>query len=247
MSGLLTGLVGSLLGVGGGVILVPVLVLLFHVPMHFAVGTSLVVVVTTSSTVGALRGASGVPNLPLGLVLELSTLVGAIGGGLFAGAIPGAVLVGLFGIVLLPIGWMMWQAPRRVAQAAAGYRVRNLKAGLSIAFLAGAISGLLGVGGGIVMVPALTLLCGVPTKVAIATSNFMIGLTAVASVFLYWGRGEVEPLLTAAVVLGVMCGSGIGLAIGRKLEGWQIRRVFAALLWLTASQMLLRASGWWIK
>lgn len=250
VTGALTGLIGSLLGVGGGVFLVPVLVLLFHVPMHLAVGTSLVVVVTTSSTVGALRGAAGTPNLPLGLVLELSTLVGAIGGGLVAGLVPARALVAIFGLILLPIGVLMWKRNRPAAAATpatSGYQVRNLPAGLSVSFLAGAISGLLGVGGGIMKIPALTLLCGVPTKVAVATSNFMIGITAAASVFLYIGRREVEPMLTAAVVVGVMIGSGFGLALGRKLEGWQIRRVFAALLWITATQMLLRAGGWWLR
>lgn len=231
----------------------PVLVLLFHVPMHFAVGTSLVVVVTTSVSVGALRTAGGKPNLPLGLVLELATLVGAIGGGIFAGALPGNVLIGIFGAVLIPIGVMMWRSPRRpaVPPAANGevapYRVRNLPAGLGVSFVAGGISGLLGVGGGILKVPALNLLCGVPTKVAVATSNFMIGITALASVFLYIGRGQVEPLVTSSVVIGVMVGSGIGLALGRRLEGWQIRRTFAALLWVTATQMLLRAIGRWIQ
>jgi uncharacterized membrane protein YfcA len=121
------------------------------------------------------------------------------------------------------------------------YRVQRLDAGLGISFLAGNLSGLLGIGGGVFKVPALHLLCGVPIKAAAATSNFMIGVTASASSFLYYGRGEVRPRLTALVVLGVLAGSVLGSLLNRYVRGSAVRRLFAVLLALVAVQMLYRA------
>lgn len=277
LAGGLTGFLGSLLGVGGGIFLVPILVLGFHVPMHFAVGTSLFTVIATSSAVGAMTRDSSAANLGLGIVLEATTLVGALLGGLLAGAISGDALKVVFGVVLVPIGALMWRRPgasspdaHTPARAPAHththahahahasrstqadglepipeYQPRRLGIGLGVSSIAGLISGLLGVGGGILKVPALTLFCGIPTHVAVATSNFMIGLTAVASAFLYVGRGEVAPALTASVVLGVLAGSSIGARIGRKIRAVRIRRGFAVLMWFTASQMIWRAFGAW--
>ncbi len=246
LTGSLTGMLGSMLGVGGGVFLVPALVILFDVPMHFAVGTSLVVVIATSSAVGAFRNEREAANVRLALVLQVVAIAAAILGGLVAGAVPERQLVFLFGLLLLPVGLLMWrQAPARDeardADAGAYYVVRRLGVGVGVSGVAGVVSGLLGVGGGILMVPALTLFCRVPTRAAIATSNFMIGITALASTFLYFGRGEIAPALTGAVVLGVLIGSTLGIRLARRLSGSQVRRVFAVFLWFVASQMLWRA------
>jgi uncharacterized protein len=119
--------------------------------------------------------------------------------------------------------------------------VQRLWAGLGISFLAGVLSGLLGIGGGVFKVPAINLLCGVPIKAAAATSNFMIGVTAAASAFLYFGRGEVHPAMTAAVVLGIVFGSAIGSYLNRFLGGLLVKRLFAVLLVGVAAQLLIRA------
>jgi uncharacterized protein len=121
------------------------------------------------------------------------------------------------------------------------YRVRRLWAGMGISFLAGNLSGLLGIGGGTFKVPALHLVCGVPIKAAAATSNFMIGVTAAASAFLYYGRGEVRPALTSTVVLGVLAGSAAGSILNRRIRDGHVRTLFAALLVAVAVQMLYRA------
>jgi uncharacterized membrane protein YfcA len=121
------------------------------------------------------------------------------------------------------------------------YRVERLWAGLGISFIAGIMSGMLGIGGGVFKVPALHLLCRVPIKAAAATSNFMIGVTATASAFLYFGRGEVRPALTAAIVLGVLAGSALGSIVNRYVRGRVVSQLFAALLLAVAVQMLFRA------
>lgn len=112
---------------------------------------------------------------------------------------------------------------------------------MAISVVAGAVSGLLGIGGGVFKVPALHLLCGIPIKAAAATSNFMIGATAAASAFLYYGRGEVRPALTAATVIGVVGGSVLGSALNRRVRGAHVQKVFAVLLMAVAVQMLYRA------
>jgi hypothetical protein len=125
---------------------------------------------------------------------------------------------------------------RRIA-----YRLRRLWAGLTISFVAGVMSGLLGIGGGVFKVPGLNVLCGVPIKAAAATSTFMIGVTAAASAFLYFGRGEVDPCYTSAVVLGVVAGSWVGAYLNRYARGVVVKRVFAVLLFCVAIEMFGRA------
>ena len=262
LSGAAAGGLGAVLGIGGGVILVPLLVLGFGVPMHLAVATSLLSVIATSSAVATTNVELGTANMRLGMTLELATAAGAIAGGLVAGALSAGVLQGLFAVLLAPTAVLMWRGRSagsatsddvpdigglggRYLDPADGrevaYRVRNLGGGMGVSFAAGGVSGLLGIGGGVFKVPALHLLCGVPMKAAAATSNFMIGVTAAASAFLYYGRGQVEPALTAAVVLGVLVGSRAGLALNARVSGPFVRRLFAVLLAVVAVQMLLRA------
>lgn len=274
-TGAAAGCLGALFGVGGGVFLIPVLVLVFQVPMQYAVATSIVSVIATSSAVASANVERGTANMRLGMLLEISTVLGAIGGGLSAGRLSTGVMEGLFGFVLLPTALIMWrrrgdeagdsdiedtgatdianEPVQDVDEALGGryydesipgmvvYRLRRLYAALGISVLAGLLSGLLGVGGGIFKVPALHLLCNVPMKAAAATSNFMIGVTAAASAFLYFGRGEVRPALTASIVLGVLLGSWSGIALNRRVHGNRIRRLFAVLLAIVAIHMLYRA------
>jgi uncharacterized membrane protein YfcA len=265
LAGAATGLLGAVLGTGGGVFLVPLLVLGIGVPVHYAVATSIVTVIATSSAVAGTNVERGTANMRLGMTLELATALGAIVGGLAAGLLAPRAMEGLFGVVLIPTAAFMWRGRAEPAPGAATpssaasvgqlggqyvdewlgrtvtYQVRRLWAGLSASFVAGGLSGLLGIGGGTFKVPALHLFCGVPIRAAAATSNFMIGVTAAASAFLYYGRGEVRPGLTSAVVLGVLLGSAAGPAVGRHIGGTTVRRLFAVLLAAVAVQMLVRA------
>jgi uncharacterized protein len=277
-AGIGTGVLGAILGTGGGVFLIPLLLLAFHVPMHYAVATSIVSVVATSTAVASVNVERGTANMRLGMTLEIATALGAICGGFTAGLLPAAVLETLFAISLLPTAVLMWrgvtensaskndqlQRANPLESSAADhsfvgslngryfdtrlgqeivYRIQRLWAGLGISFIAGNLSGLLGIGGGVFKVPALHLACGVPIKAAAATSNFMIGVTATASAFLYFGRGEIRPALTASVVLGVIAGSAIGSWLGPKVQGRVVKKLFALLLLGVAVQMLVRVFG----
>ena len=272
LAGAITGLLGAMLGTGGGVFLVPVLVIAVGLPMHYAVATSIATVIATSSAVASTNVERGTANMRLGMTLEIATVLGAITGGLTAGLLSHRVLEGLFAAVLLPTAVLMWRGPTKDASAGAGqgagegeagpdgslgalgarfldesegrvvaYRVRRLWGGLAISFVAGNLSGLLGIGGGAFKVPALNLVCGVPIKAAAATSNFMIGVTAAASALLYYGRGEVRPALTAAVVLGVLAGSALGSTLNRRVRAGAVCRLFAVLLLAVSAEMFYRA------
>ncbi len=277
LAGAGTGVLGALLGTGGGVFLVPILVLGLGLPMHHAVATSIVSVIATSSAVASANVQRGVANMPLGMTLEIATSLGAIAGGLTAAWVSPEVLEELFAVTLLPTAVMMWRrgairpvplpamqktAPPNttaVVDGASGtasrlggqyhdtatrkdvaYCPQRMWAGMLIALVAGNLSGLLGIGGGVFKVPALHLVCAVPMKAATATSNFMIGVTATASAFLYFGRGEVRPTVTASVVLGVLLGSTAGYSLNRFVQGTFLRRLFAVLLLGVAVQMLAR-------
>ncbi|MCE9545354.1 MAG: sulfite exporter TauE/SafE family protein [Planctomycetia bacterium] len=275
VAGVGAGALGALLGTGGGVFVVPVLVLVIGVPMHQAIATSIVTVIAASSAVAGGNVERGTANMRLGMTLEIATALGAICGGLTAAFMPPALLEGLFAACLLPTAIVMLRqrpgegetedaapvnavAPDAARQPLAAdgrlagayfdpatggwvtYRVRRLLPALGVSFVAGNVSGLLGIGGGVFKVPALHLLCGMPIKAAAATSNFMIGVTAAASAFLYFGRGSVQPALTAAVVLGVLIGAPIGSWFGHFVHGRFLTRLFALLLVATAVQMLVR-------
>ena len=280
LAGGFTGVLGAILGTGGGVFLIPILVLGMGVPMHHAVATSILSVIATSSAVAGSNVERGTANMRLGMTLEVATSLGAIAGGLTAGWLAPRTLEGLFAVVLVPTAVMMWRGrtghgddaeagagsgPSSASEAAGpdsgrdedlgvlgaeyydetegrlvAYRVQRLEAGLAVSFLAGNLSGLLGIGGGVFKVPALHLLCGVPIRAAAATSNFMIGVTAAASAALYYGRGDVRPALTAAVVLGVLVGSAVGTVLNRRVGGGAVRRLFSVLLVAVAVQMFYR-------
>jgi uncharacterized membrane protein YfcA len=285
--GLLTGAAGAVLGTGGGVFLIPILLLGFGVPMHYAVGTSILTVVATSTAVAIGNLDRGTANMRLGMTLEIATSFGALSGGLSAAFLPARVLETVFAAVLLPTAFVMWRGRHGEGDAdstdaeakAAGdasaqtsatgrdrpgnhhhfidrlgaeyedpalhrriaYRLHRLWAGLTISFIAGVMSGLLGIGGGVFKVPGLHVLCGVPIKAAAATSTFMIGVTAAASAFLYFGRGQVDARYTSAVVVGVVAGSWVGAYLNRYARGVVVKRVFAVLLIGVAIEMFGRA------
>ena len=276
VAGAATGVLGAILGIGGGVLLIPILVIGLGLPMHEAVATSIISVIATSTAVASTNVERGTANMRLGMTLEIATALGAIAGGLTAHVLSSRVLEGLFSTVLVPTAIFMWrgrteriaageaqvvtprEAPPAASNASLGslgagyfdpalrgwvsYRVERLPLGLLVSFVAGNLSGLLGIGGGVFKVPALHLLCHVPVKAAAATSNFMIGVTAVASAFLYFGGGNVRPGLTAAVVTGVLAGSALGSVLNPYLGGRAVQRLFAVLLIAVAVQMLYRSA-----
>jgi uncharacterized membrane protein YfcA len=293
--GVATGAAGAVLGTGGGVFLIPILLLGFHVPMHNAVGTSILTVVATSTAVAIGNLDRGTANMRLGMTLEIATSIGALTGGMSAALLPARALEIVFAAVLLPTAFVMWRQrhgeadaaepkPTGPTQAATGavlplpteatggltppqrpgrftnrlsaeyedpvlhrriaYRLHRLWAGLSVSFVAGVMSGLLGIGGGVFKVPALNVLCGVPMKAAAATSTFMIGVTAAASAFLYFGHGQVDPSYTSPVVIGVVVGSWVGAYLNRFVGGRAVKRVFAVLLIGVALEMFGRGLGW---
>lgn len=246
LSGAAAGFFGAILGVGGGIILVPLLVIVFHIPIHYAIGTSIMTVIATSSMAGTFNLERGTVNIRLGMVLEVATAAGALFGGTMAGLIPGPVLTVVFGAILPPIAWLMWRKgnERRPAGPVSetDYEMRRLPLAMGMSLGAGTVSGLLGIGGGIIKVPAMTIFCNIPARIATATSTFMIGVTAVASAFLYFGRGQVRPALTAVVVLGVLGGSATGTQVAKRLQSNQLIKLFAILMAFAAVQMVYRGA-----
>jgi uncharacterized protein len=272
VSGVGAGAFGAMLGIGGGVLLIPVLVLGFEVPVHVAVATSLVAVIATSSAATSVYVGQGLTNMRLGLTLELATTIGGITGSLLATRLPADALLVVFAIFLAPIAVLLLRGrsergdPVAAASAARGrsdaskrglggvyynartdefltYRARRLPLGLGLSLVAGGVSGLLGVGGGILKVPAMNLGMAIPLRVAAATSNFMIGVTAAASLVIYIQRGFLDPLVATPVALGVTAGAFVGTFISPKVSSALLARIFGILLIVVAVQTLLRALG----
>ncbi len=268
--GAAAGVFGSLLGLGGGILIVPLLTLGFGRPLREAVAVSLVcVIVTSSAAAGAyLRGR--VANLRLGTVLALFTASGALVGAIVAFAIPERVLAGLFAALLTYVAYTMGRAGLRAARPAAtapattgaasggasmtvdaaapagrldgpGYRVRRLVPASIASLGAGVIAALLGVGGGVINVPTMNLLMGVPLRVATATSNLMIGVTAVASAIIYLLRGGLDPYIAGPTALGVFVGASVGARVAHRIDVRVVRILFVVVLAWTAFQMAGRA------
>jgi hypothetical protein len=260
--GALAGSLGALLGIGGGVFVVPFLVLVLHLPMQTAVGIGLTTVIATSTVVSAGRAGKRLINMRLGMLLEVATTIGALGAGILAQAMAASTLQALFGVVTAATGVVMLRRMRsrnvirnaetdpgllggRYYDAESGgevvYRVRRLPLGLAASFVAGSVSSLLGVGGGIVKVPALNAWCGVPLRAAAATSAFMIGVTATVGAFLYFANGRIIPSLAAAAVLGVLAGSRLGFRIGARARAQWLKLLMAIVLLVVSVLMFVRA------
>jgi uncharacterized membrane protein YfcA len=261
LMGTLAGLLGALLGLGGGVFLVPFLVLVLKLPMHEAVGISLTTVIATSSVVTAQRAGRHLINLRLGMLLEVATAAGSLTGGIVVWLMSQMLLQRLFGVVTAGAAVMMLRRLGRrnvILDPAAdtgrlggryfesesggsvAYRVHRLPVALGVSFVAGSISSLLGVGGGIIKVPALNTWCGVPMRAAAATSAFMIGVTATAGAVIYYGRGEIVPWMAASTVLGVLAGSKAGFVIGLRAQAKWLKLALAVVLFLVCGLMFLR-------
>ncbi len=256
--GLLVGGLGAMLGIGGGVLLVPLLMGVFGVPIKVAIGASIVSVIATSSAAGAVYVGGGMSHTRLSMVLEIATTLGALAGGITAVFLSPRLLQGIFGLILGYVVYSMRHLPRdeRIAQttgvldtaytdpvsgAEVRYGVRSLPAGMGASFIAGNISGLLGIGGGIIKVPIMTLLMGMPLRAAIATSNFMIGITAATSAVIYYQHGYVDPRIAIPTALGVLIGAQVGSRLGGRFRTATLKTLFQGLLVIFALQMLFQA------
>lgn len=257
------GAFGALLGLGGGVIIVPALTLLLGIDIRLAIGASIVSVIATSSGAAASYVRDGLTNVRVGMFLELGTALGAIAGALIAGAVSDRVLYVVFSVVLAGTGLAMLRRrdgsavsregdalARRLRldgsyqDAASGqvvtYRATHTIPVLGLSCTAGVASGLLGIGGGPLMVPAMNLAMKLPLKVASATSNLMIGVTAAASAAVYMVRGQIDPAIAAPVAIGVLCGARFGSWLMVQTRERALRLIFVGLLGVLAVQMLLK-------
>ncbi|MGC2035124.1 MAG: sulfite exporter TauE/SafE family protein [Thermoplasmata archaeon] len=265
------GFVGSLLGIGGGLFLVPALFLLFGVDIRLAIAASLISVVATSCGSAAAYVKAGLTNLRLAMFLEIATATGGLLGALLSVVLLAHseyILVFLFVPVVLLSAWLMlaargsdsqpdraadgWSARLRLGGAytdpvqgsVVSYNVTRSGVGLGFAGIAGVASGLLGIGGGLFKVPAMSSFMNVPIRVAVATSNFMIGVTASAGALVYLFAGQVSFGLAAPVAIGVVAGSYLGSHYGPTTSTTGLKTLFAIVLVVAAVLMLLRALGY---
>ncbi len=237
--GLGAGVLGSMVGVGGGVILVPAMVLGFGVPLEEAIPASLMCVVASSCGAAANYVEHQMSDIRLALTLELATVGGALVGGLVAGFIAPAWIAVVFGLFLTYTSLQLLRARAAAVEVeSADYVPVNYPLGISGSFVAGGLSALLGVGGGPLKVPLMTMGMRVPFKVAAATSNLMIGLTAAASVMGYAARGHLDLGLAAPLVVGVLAGAMVGRRIMVRAPTAFLKRLFAVVLLGVAVQML---------
>lgn len=249
LAGFLTGMIGALLGLGGGIILVPVLTILFHLPIRAAVGTSLVSVIATSAGVAAMMPPGRGANVMLALRLEMSATAGAITGSLLAGFVSPRALGIIFALaVLATAAYTLYRARRRDGRDPESlfrkdYVITNWGKGIALCFFAGLASGLLGVGGGFIKVPIMYSIMGVPLGIATATSNFMSGITAAAGVFVYYGRGDVHPNLVIPTALGIFSGAMAGVRVMPRLRVQWLRTGLVGMLFLIGIHMLWQNLG----
>ena len=254
----LAGFLGSLTGLGGGVVVTPVLTLLLGVDMHYAMGASLVSVIATSSGAAAAYVKEGFSNVRAGMLLEIATTAGAVAGAHLTSVVPVPALAMVFGAVLLySAGHSMVELPERGASPGdplaerlklggtypgptgwVTYSVARVKVGFSLMVGAGLISGLLGIGSGAMKVVAMDQVMRIPFKVSTATSNFMIGVTAAASAGVYLRRGYIHPGLAMPVMLGVLAGSLMGARLLNRARTHLLRRVFAVVIGVMALEMV---------
>ncbi len=258
------GLLGALTGLGGGVVLVPALVLLFHVDIHYAMGASLISVIATSSGAAAAFVREGYANIRIGMFLEVAAVIGATAGAVVSAILHAAVIEVVFGIALLLSAYLSFHRRREARVSPASrpwvvrlglegsypdhgierrYSVHNVSAGFSIMGLAGVLSGLLGIGSGAVKVLAMDKAMGLPYKVSTATSNFIIGITAAASAGVYFTNGYVAPGLTMPVMLGALMGSFTGAKIMVGAKSRTLRMVFSVVIFGLGMEMIYIGIG----
>lgn len=255
----IAGFLGSLTGLGGGVVIVPALTLLFGVDIHYAIGASLVSVIATSSGAAAAYVKEGYTNIRIGMFLETATTTGAMLGAVLAAIMSPSAIAIIFGAVLiysaiqssrervrLPTDEQPDKLATRLSMNSSfpttegnrPYYVRRVPGGLGVMFVAGSLSGLLGIGSGAFKVLAMDQVMRIPFKVSTTTSNFMIGVTAAASAGIFLGRGYVDPGLAMPVMLGVLIGSHLGAKVLTGVKSITLRRVFGVVILALAIEMI---------
>jgi uncharacterized membrane protein YfcA len=262
---LAAGLLGALTGLGGGVVLVPLLTLGFHVDIRYAIGASLVSVIATSSGAAAAYVREGFSSVRIGMFLEVATTVGAVFGAFLATRVPTHALAIVFGVVLLYSAWLSWRQTRRPTVPSTThdpwsdrlrmsgsfpdgkggrrtYTVDRISAGFATMFGAGTLSGLLGIGSGAVKVLAMDRVMRIPFKVSTTTSNFMIGVTAAASAGIYLQRGYIDPGLAFPVMLGVLTGALLGARYLVRARVSLLRIIFTFVILALGVEMII--NGW---
>jgi hypothetical protein len=258
---LVAGFLGSLTGLGGGVVLVPLLTIFFHVDLRYAIGASLVSVIATSSGSAAAYVKEGFSNIRIGMFLEIATTTGALFGAYLTAIIPSKAIAIIFGVVLMYSAYVSRRTRPRTDQeqppdplatklkmngsfpdtsGIRHYNVYNVPAGFGIMWIAGALSGLLGIGSGALKVVAMDQAMRIPFKVSTTTSNFMIGVTAAASAGVYLSRGYIDPTLAMPVMIGVLIGSLMGTRVLVKTQTKQLRLVFSVVIVLLGVEMMFK-------
>lgn len=253
------GLLGSLTGLGGGVVVIPVLTLCFGVDFHYAVGAALVASIATSSGSGSAYVKEGITNIRLGMFLEIATTIGAVCGAAVAIFLNSNTIAIIYGFVLLltaamqqrrksdHVGVVGSQAARRLKLFGTwpqkdgtykAYELRNVSGGFGVMYIAGALSGILGIGSGVLKVIAMDAMMKVPFKVSTTTSNFMMGVTACASAVVYVQRGNIEPGIACPVMIGVLLGALTGARLLKRMDVKVLRQIFCVAITLVAFDMI---------
>lgn len=252
----LSGAIASLLGLGGGIVIVPVLTLVFDVPFSQAAGASIVAVAATSNGASLSFRRRGLAHEGLALWLELGTVLGAAVGVLSLSVIAPEFLYGLFGVALLAAAWNMIRGRRDLSQSESrivndwhpalrlqskDFEIKRPVIGTSVSFVAGAISSMLGVGGGVVKVPVMNALMGIPLRHAVATSSLMLGMTAATGALMYFVQGKLNFAIVAPIVAGTLMGSMISMKGFHKVNPLALRKAFAIVAVVVAIRMFWRA------
>lgn len=261
VSSLGAGLLGALSGLGGGVVIVPLLTIVFHVDIHYAIGASLVSVIATSSGAAAAYVREGFSNIRVGMFLEIATTLGALVGAWLTTRVPTQAIGIIFGLVLLYSAWsslrkqhegitekpdplalrLKLQGEMPTTDGTQAYVAQRVPAGFGLMWVAGALSGLLGIGSGAVKVIAMDQAMRLPFKVSTTTSNFMIGVTAAASAGLYWRSGYMAPSLVMPVMLGVLAGSLLGSKLLVRAQVRTLKIVFSLVIVALGIEMIVKS------
>jgi uncharacterized membrane protein YfcA len=254
----LAGLVGSLTGLGGGVVVIPLLTLVFHVDIRYAIGAALLAAIANSSGAASAYVKEGITNIRLGMFLEIATTIGAVAGAVIAVYTPTNTIAILFGAILLFSAYMTLRKKNQEALTTGSnaslklklnstypakdgeiaYQLKNVGAGFSIMTLAGVLSGLLGIGSGALKVLAMDSTMHIPFKVSTTTSNFMIGVTAAASAVIYLQRGYMDAGIAFPVVLGVLAGAFTGSKLLTRLDPKVLKYIFCVAISFVALEMI---------
>jgi uncharacterized membrane protein YfcA len=271
ITGIFAGLVGSIAGIGGGVLIVPILTLVFKIPIHLAIGTSMISVLVTSLSASIRYFKKNIINIPLGLTLEIPTTIGGIIGSITVVYLRHNILFLIFGCFLIAAGIFTFIKNKLFMERALNtgsfssgnknkdkgsvfdssyydqscnkvipYKIKKVIPGSALSVFAGTLSGLLGIGGGVVKVPIMHLIMNTPIKVATSTSIYMIGITAVVSSVIYFYNGFINPVITIPVVIGVLIGALSGSFTAMKIKTKYIAVIIMAVFILIGISMFLR-------